>query len=53
MPRNPSLVLGAALAGLALWPALALGGTITAWPDAKALAAQTGKPILVDFYTDW
>lgn len=51
--RSIAIVLGAALSGLALGPSLALGGSLRAWPDAKALAAQTGKPILIDFYADW
>jgi hypothetical protein len=51
--RNLVLVLGAALTGLTLGPSHAAGGDLHAWPDAKALAAQTGKPILIDFYADW
>jgi hypothetical protein len=51
--RSTAIVLGAALTGLALGPSFALGGTPNAWSDAKALAAQAGKPILVDFYADW
>ena len=52
MPRSQSLVL----AGAGLLAAMLVAGTASAHYQAAlkdALAKSGGKPVLVDFYTDW
>jgi len=53
MPRSHRF----ALAGTTLFAALLVAGTAAAghYQDAlnEALAKSGGKPVLVDFYTDW
>ncbi len=34
-------------------PACAVNQATGSFADAKAQAAKLGKPILIDFYTDW
>jgi hypothetical protein len=41
-----------ALVALAV-PAVAGAFTATTWDEALALSEQHGKPILIDFFTEW
>ena len=41
-----------ALAALAL-PLAAGADTVTTWDEALSLAEKQGKPILIDFFTEW
>jgi len=47
-----TLVLTLALVALAL-PAAAGEYTATTWDEALALSQKQGKPILIDFFTEW
>ena len=48
--RIPALAL--MLVALAL-PALAGDYSATTWDEAVALSEKHGKPILIDFFTEW
>ena len=48
------LTVAAALVVLLLVQALpALAGTTGTYDEALALAAREGKPVVLDFFTDW
>ena len=34
-------------------PAAAAAATATTWDEALALSSEQGKPILIDFFTEW
>ncbi len=48
--RKTAMTLAAAIFGFA---AVAQAGGPETFADAKKLAESTGKPLLVDFFTDW
>jgi len=37
----------------ATMPAAAAAATATTWDEALALSREQGKPILIDFFTEW
>jgi hypothetical protein len=51
--KVPALILGVAVTMGLLAPVLAQAETSPLLSDAIARAAADGKPVLVDFYTDW
>jgi hypothetical protein len=38
---------------LALFSSVVIAGDALTLEEAKALSAETNKPLLLDFYTDW